>query len=229
MKIQRYTVILRRAAIGAGVTLLAGWPFASALATAPPLVPISQVPMTVQIPAHPQILLAVGNSQSMDGTLSGAIYTGSGALGSTMTALNASSSPINYTIPSGFTPPLNPGSSGVAPYTVSTGGVLYDNSASRLNVAKAGITSILNNYIADADFALMDYSTSNMYIWTTWVYQMSPTTPTPSGFLFTSNPTPPTGNEIVANPCYGVTITGSPAAHTVAYDCQQLSNYYATV
>ena len=51
----------------------------SALATAPPTVAISQVPMTVEIPAHPQILLAVGNSQSMDGTLSGAIYTGAGA------------------------------------------------------------------------------------------------------------------------------------------------------
>ena len=226
MKIQRYTVILRRVAIGAGVTLLAGWPFATALATAPPLVPVSQVPMTVQIPAHPQILLAVGNSQSMDGTLSGSIYTGSGGLGSTMTALNASSSPVNYTVPGGFTPPLNPGSSGVAPYTVNTGGVLYDNSASRLNVAKAGITSILNNYIADADFALMDYSTSNMYMWTTWVYQMSPT---PSGFLFTTNPIPPLGDEVVANPCYGVVITGSPAQHTVNYDCQILSNYYATV
>ena len=81
MKTQRYTVILRRAAIGAGVTLLAGWPFAGALAAAPPLVPVSQVPMTVQIPAHPQILLAVGNSQSMDGDLSGAIWTGSGGLG----------------------------------------------------------------------------------------------------------------------------------------------------
>jgi type IV pilus assembly protein PilY1 len=229
MKIQPYKVILRRAAIGAGAALIAGWPFAAALATPPPLVPISQVPMTVQIPAHPQILLAVGNSQSMDGTLAGAIYTGSGALGSTMAALNTSSSPVNYTIPSGFTPPLNPGSSGVAPYTVNSGGVLYDNSASRLNVAKAGITSILNNYIADADFALMDYTTSGMYDWTTWVYQMSPTTPTPSGFIFTSNPIPPTGDEIVANPCYGVIITGSPAQHTPQYDCQILSTYYATV
>ena len=67
---------------------------------------------------------------------------------------------MNYTIPTGFTPPLNPGTAGVAPYTVNTGGVQYDNSPSRLNVAKAGIASILNNYIADADFALMDYQTS---------------------------------------------------------------------
>jgi type IV pilus assembly protein PilY1 len=229
MNKQTFPLILRRAAIGAGAALLAGGPFAVALATAPPLVPISQVPMTVQIPAHPQILLAVGNSQSMDGDLSGRIYTGSGALPSTMSVLNASSSPVSYTIPSGFTPPANPGSSGVAPYTVNTGGVLYDNSASRLNVAKGGIKSILNNYMADADFALMDYqisnSTSNLYMWTTWVYQMSPA----GGFLFTNNPTPPAGDEIVANPCFGVIITGSPAAHTPQYDCQVLSNYYATV
>ncbi len=226
MNMQRITVTLQRSAIAAGMTLMAGWPFALALATAPALVPISQVPMTVQIPAHPQILLAVGNSQSMDGNLSGAIMTGSGGLPTSFSALNASSSPVNYTIPTSFTPPLNPGSSGVAPYTVNSGGVLYDNSASRLNVAKAGITSILNNYIADADFALMDYETSGTeYEWATWVYQMSPT----GGFVFTINPTPPLGDEIVANPCYGVTITGSPAAHTVQYDCQVLSNWYATV
>ena len=72
----------------------------------------------------------------------------------------------------------------------------------------------------------MDYETSGTeYEWATWVYQMSPT----GGFVFTINPTPPLGDEIVANPCYGVTITGSPAAHTVQYDCQVLSNWYATV
>ena len=74
MNMQRMKVILRRTAIGAGVSIVAGWPFAQAIATAPPTVAVSQVPMTVEIPAHPQILLAVGNSQSMDGTLSGAIY-----------------------------------------------------------------------------------------------------------------------------------------------------------
>ena len=119
MNMRPMKVILRRTATGAAVALIAGWPFAMAIATAP-TVPISQVPMTVQIPAHPQVLLAVGNSQSMDGDLSGAIYTGSGALTSSYSALNTSSSPVNYTIPSGFTPPLNPGSGGVAPYTVNT-------------------------------------------------------------------------------------------------------------
>jgi type IV pilus assembly protein PilY1 len=204
---------VRRTAIGAGITIVAGWPFASALAAAP-TVAISQVPMTVVIPAHPQILLAVGNSQSMDGTLSGAILTGAGDVGSAYSALYNSSSPVNFTVPTGFTPPLNAGSGGVAPYTVTTSGVQYDNSASRLNVAKAGITSILNNYIADADFALIDYQTSALNSWMTWVYQMSP----PGGFLFTNTATPPTGMELVANPCYGVNIS-TPYANNVSKDC----------
>ena len=56
-------------------------PAATTLALAgAPTIPISQVPMTVAIPAHPQIMLALGNSQSMDGTLSGAIMTGAGSL-----------------------------------------------------------------------------------------------------------------------------------------------------
>ena len=71
----------------------------------PAPLPISQVPLTVQIPAHPQILLAVGNSQSMDGDLSGAIFTGSGNLGGALAGLNASSSPVNYVVPPGFVAP----------------------------------------------------------------------------------------------------------------------------
>jgi len=41
---------------------------------------ISQVPLTIAVPAHPQVVLAIGNSESMDGNLSGAIMTGSGSL-----------------------------------------------------------------------------------------------------------------------------------------------------
>ena len=179
--------------------------------------------MTVEIPAHPQILLAVGNSESMDGTLSGAILTGAGDVGTAYSALYNSSSPVNYTIPPGFTPPLNAGTAGVAPYTVTTSGIQYDNSPSRLNVAKAGITSILNNYIADADFALMDYQTAALNSWMTWVYQMSP----PGGFQFTNNATPPFGEEVVPNPCYGVNIT-PPFANNVSKDCAALNTFYLT-
>ena len=219
MNMRRITTIARRTAIGSGIAMMAGWPFASALATAP-TVAISQVPMTVEIPAHPQILLAVGNSESMDGTLSGAILTGAGDVGATYAALYNSSSPVNFTIPTGFTPPLNAGTAGVAPYTVTTGGVQYDNSPSRLNVAKAGIASILNNYIADADFALMDYQTSALNSWMTWVYQMSPA----GGFQFTNTATPPLGDEVVANPCYGVNIT-PPYPNNVSKDCAALNTF----
>ena len=48
---------------------------------------IAQVPLTVATPAHPQILIAVGNSESMDGNLSGAIMTGSGSLNPTLAPL----------------------------------------------------------------------------------------------------------------------------------------------
>ncbi|HTV97601.1 MAG TPA: PilC/PilY family type IV pilus protein [Steroidobacteraceae bacterium] len=189
------------------------------MATTPAPITISQVPMTVTLPAHPQIVLAVGNSQSMDGTLSGAIYTGSGSLPAALAALNNSSSPLNYSVPAGFTPPLNAGSGGTAPYTVTVGSVLEDNSASRLNVAKAGIASILNAYIASADFALMDYSVSGLTAYTTWVYQMS----NPGGFTFVS--TPPTSGEYVANPCYGVNPLGGTQLDN---DCSAIDTLYAS-
>src|SRR5215469_1043069 len=145
---------------------------------------ISQVPLTVAIPAHPQVVLAVGNSQSMDGNLSGAIMTGSGSLPAADSLLQNSSSPLNYTIPIGFTPPLNPGNGITAPYTVNSNGRLVDNSPSRLNVAKGGLQAMLNTYMQYADFALIDYKLSGTSVYTTWVYEMSP----PGGFAFTSNP-----------------------------------------
>src|SRR5450631_2445526 len=118
-------------AFAAGYTLLWGWSSNVWAVAAAPTLSISQVPMTITLPAHPQILLAVGNSQSMDGDLSGAIWTGSGQVGHPL--LYTSSSPVNFTIPAGFTPPVNPGAGGSAPYTVLSGGLLLDNSASRLN------------------------------------------------------------------------------------------------
>ena len=104
----------------AGCTIL--WAWSCNVMAAAPAISISQVPMTVTLPAHPQILLAVANSQSMDGDLSGAIYTGSGSI--PFAQLGTSSSPVNFTIPSGFTPPINPGAGGVAPYTSAVGGRL---------------------------------------------------------------------------------------------------------
>jgi type IV pilus assembly protein PilY1 len=165
---------------------------------------ISQVPLTVAVPAHPQVVLAVGNSESMDGNLSGAIMTGSGSLGASMNLLQNSSSPASYTIPAGFTPPVTPTATGTAPYTV--GGV--DNSPSRLNVAKGGILAMLNTYMPYADFALLDYKLSGTGLYTTWVYEMSP----PTGFAFTN--TQAAGNRYIPNPCFGYNSTAVNATDT---------------
>jgi type IV pilus assembly protein PilY1 len=213
-------VVRKRAAAlfgAAGVAMAVMSPI-PLFAAIPAATPVSQLPLTITIPAHPQILLAVANSESMDGNLSGAIMTGSGSIPAALSALNASSSPVNFTIPAGFTPPLNPGSAGAAPYTVNIAGTLYDNSPSRLNVAKAGISAILANFMASADFGLLDYSTSGTSIYNTWVYQMSP----PGGFTFTSVAAP-TGQ--VANPCFGVNIL---LANQVSQDCNTLNGFYSS-
>jgi type IV pilus assembly protein PilY1 len=186
--------------------------------TTPTAISISQVPLTVTIPAHPQILLALANSQSMDGNLSGAIMTGSGSIAFPL--LNPTSSPVNFTIPSGFAPPVSAGSGGQAPYTVSSSGLLLDNSPSRLNVSKAGLTAVLNAYMADADFGLMQYNTSGLGAYTTWVYQMSQA----GGFTFT-NTIPPAGTEYVLNPCFNVLATSGT---TVASDCTTLNTLYSS-
>src|SRR5580698_6939045 len=105
------------ALVSSGFAILTCWSSAAVGAAAVPTpVSISQIPLTVTIPAHPQILLALANSESMDGDLSGAIRTGSGSIPHPL--LYSSSSPVNFAIPPGFTPPLNPGDGVNAPYTV---------------------------------------------------------------------------------------------------------------
>jgi type IV pilus assembly protein PilY1 len=199
----------------AGITMLVVWPI-PLFAAPPPAVPVSQIPLTITIPAHPQVLVAVANSESMDGNLSGAIMAGSGSLGPALAGLNASSSPVNFTIPGGFTPPLNPGAAGVAPYTVNIAGTLYDNSPSRLNVAKQGISAILTDFMASADFGLLEYQNFGVGFYNTWVYQMSP----PGGFTFTSLAAP---SGQVLNPCFGINIfAGDPVANS----CFNLNTYY---
>ncbi|HEV7123775.1 MAG TPA: PilC/PilY family type IV pilus protein [Rhodanobacter sp.] len=205
-------------AIGtAAAVLLIGWANLQAgVALAGPVTqPISQVPLTTVVAKHPQILLAIGNSESMDGTLSGAIMVGSGSLDSNLSSLSTSSSPTNYAIPSGFTPPVTPTAVGVAPYTVSSRGTLYDNGPSRLNVAKGGLTAILDQYMQSADFALMDYQASGITSYQTWVYYMSPA----GGFTFT-NTAPAAGNPYVNNPCLGYTLASS----TVKSNCNSLDS-----
>lgn len=192
------TIITNPARAGSGVTLA-----------------ISQVPLTVASPVRPQVLIALGNSESMDGTLSGAIMTGSGVLASGVSSLSASSSPVSYPVPAGFVPLMQAAdASGNAPYTVSSNGNLVDNGASRLNVAKAGIKAIVQAYMQNTDFALETYSTSGTSLYTTWVYYMSPTG---SGFVFTSIKL--AGNRYVANPCQSFAL----ASTTIRTNCTEIA------
>ncbi|MBU2850901.1 pilus assembly protein [Acidithiobacillus ferrivorans] len=119
-----------------------------------------------------------------------------------------SSSPADYTVPAGFTAPVSGATSGSAPYTVNQNGTLYDNSASRLNVAKAAIQQAYNQWNGVMNFGLMDYGvngTPSKY--TTWVYYMSG----PVGFAFGTSSTAPTQSaangstvqlQSAPNPCY---------------------------
>jgi type IV pilus assembly protein PilY1 len=196
-------------------TLAAVWTASTAFAAASPLT-LAQTPLTVTIPAHPQVVIAIGNSQSMDGTLDGAIMTGAGSLGSNDSLLQNSSSPLNFTIPTGFTPPLNTGSGGSAPNTVTCSSYLCDNSPSRLNVAKAAISSVIQSFIADTEFSLMDYQTGGVGVYQTWLYAMSPSS---GPFVFTSTQT--AGNSYIANPCYNYTSLST--SNTVYKDCSNIS------
>ncbi|UJB65648.1 hypothetical protein YS110_13255 [Acidovorax sp. YS12] len=177
-------------------------------------------PASAQTQARAQVVFAVGNSESMDGTLSGAIMTGSGmfAGNASLSSLAGSSSPPSYAVPAGFTPPKQAADgTGQAPYTVSSGGTLYDNGASRLNVAKAGIASTLNSYLGSMDFALVTYQTSNSSVYTTWAYHMSPL----GGFRFTN--TRQAGRRYVTNPCYAAT-GAAGLSTTVRGNCQSIAN-----
>ncbi|MCL5801590.1 MAG: PilC/PilY family type IV pilus protein [Gammaproteobacteria bacterium] len=168
----------------AGLTLLVG---AVASYAAPPPTALSDTPLIVVAPTHPQVLLLLGNSQSMDGTLSGAIMTGAAG---------------TYTVPAGFTPPVD----GSNNYTVSG----KDNSASRLNVAKAAIKETLKSYDGNTDFGLMTLGTGSRGLYTTWAYYMSQA----GGFTFTNT----AGGNTYPNPCYGVT----------SADCTALAGRYGS-
>ncbi|MGH8398802.1 MAG: pilus assembly protein, partial [Gammaproteobacteria bacterium] len=88
-----------------------------------------------------------------------------------------------------------------------------DNSASRLNIAKASIASVLSTYAGTTDFGLMDYSVPSNTGYYTWAYYMSP----PGGFTFSNTYAAPTYDtsttpetlisEDVINPCYKSTST----------------------
>ena len=181
--------------------------------------------------AAPQVLLAITNSQSMDGTTGGAIMVGSGSLGSSYSSLSSSTSPSTYTISDygSFVPPLYSGTGGNAPWTVGcTAAGAYDSSASpkylcdngpsRMNMTKAAINLVLSTYGSSLNFGVYDYSTS----WSldgTWVYLMSPSS---GGFTFTN--TASTTPRTVANPCYGY----STASSSVSTPCGSIAAQYGS-
>lgn len=202
----------------AAFVLAAAYTAGTAYAATPSL-SISQTPLTVTIPAHPQVIIALGNSQSMDGTLAGAIMTGAGSLGSSYSLLQNSSSPLDFTIPSGFTPPVNPGSGGVAPNTAACpspySSYYCDNSPSRLNIAKAAIQSVLTSFMADTEFSLMDYQTSGVSEYETWLYLMSPAN---GPFEFTGT----AGTNTTNNPCYQYTTLSSSSS--IYKDCANIAS-----
>jgi type IV pilus assembly protein PilY1 len=218
--LHRPSILAVAALLAVGAVLFLDGSATSSRAAAIPTVPIAQYPLTVAVPAHPQVLFAMGNSQSMDGNLSGAIMTGAGSLGASYTGLNASSSPVNFTVPAGFTPPVSGGATGTSqPYTVAVSGHLLDNSPSRLNVAKGGLTQILNDYMEYADFGLLDYAVPGTPpLYSTYVYDMSPSG---TDFTFTST----AGANEVLNPCYNIT---QDTANPVDNDCKTLASRYGS-
>lgn len=171
------------------------------------LMPVA--PLTASSSTAPQVLIAITNSSSMDGTTAGAIYVGSGTV-SDKAFWNSTTSPANYTIPTGFTPPIANNGNGTAPYTSPCPGsssYACDNGPSRLNIAKAAIASIVGSYGNLVNFGLYDYSTagSTVSLYNTWVYYMSPPSTFNGGaFAFSNSATSSAAGTVnVLNPCNG--------------------------
>ncbi|VTU22825.1 pilus assembly protein [Variovorax sp. PBL-E5] len=209
------------------VLLSMGGGLLEAMASNPTLL-ISQVPLALTTPGRPQVVFALANSSSMDGILSGAIMTGSGMRSIPIYAdyglvfpideLGGSSSPVNYAVPAGFTPPRQPAdSTGMAPYTaVDAQGWPVDNGPSRLNVAKAGIMATLQSYLQNTDFGLMDYQSEADGVYLTYAYYMSPDT---GGFVYTNTQEP--GKRYITNPCANYK---SSATTLVGTTCDSIAN-----
>ena len=141
------TLVTGVLAAAIAAALFAGVSNIALASSSPPMVSISSTPLTVIIPSHPQVLIALTNSNSMDSSddivddgnvnlsipaattnsraTSSAIMTWSGNInktgsvyGSNYTSLENSTSPVNYTVPTGYTPPISGGAAGASePYT----------------------------------------------------------------------------------------------------------------
>lgn len=125
------------------VLWLLGATWASASTSPFPTLPLATIPLISVQYGAPQILFVLDNSQSMDGNLAGAIMTGSGTVSTsvctepdgwwgcqnttTKSVNEHTSSPSDFTVPSGFVPPVTGGSPGTRePYTSDSNGTLVE-------------------------------------------------------------------------------------------------------
>lgn len=137
-----------------------------AIAAAPPMVSISSTPLTVIVPSHPQVLIALTNSNSMDSsdgnkddgnvalisdaphsaimTWSGNINQNRSVYGSNIASLEKSTSPLQYVVPTGFTAPITaaPAASSTA-YTAA----VYTHSGNVTTWSGGSWTCTLSNTI----------------------------------------------------------------------------------
>lgn len=196
-------------------------------------------------PGDASLVIAVTNSQSMDGTTSGAIMTGSGFPTVVVTPGNelpvttissftaglgpngqGAASPLYYPIQGGFVPPMGTGSApaGMAPYTLpNQNGNLADNGPSRMNMVKAAIHGLVNQYASKFNFALTTYSETMGNLYTTYAYYLPPSS---GKFWFTNTWMPQTslgGDHTIDNPCYSYTISGDS---NLSAACGPINNYY---
>ncbi|MDE2461800.1 MAG: hypothetical protein KGL98_11230, partial [Gammaproteobacteria bacterium] len=201
-----------------------------AIAAAPPMVSISSTPLTVIVPSHPQVLIALTNSNSMDSsdgtrddgntalisdaphsaimTWSGNINLNGSVYGNNIASLEASTSPLQYTVPAGFTSPITnaPAASSTA-YTAqvythtgnvtTTGGNYWgcaDWEANIPVISIPGYTSVPQPAGNPPSTALGAWPTALLGTWTsvnnvTWYYNGLVTADGHKGF-YSTNPGP---------------------------------------
>ncbi len=181
---------------------------------------------TVPAGQQPQVLVILDTSQSMAGNLQGAIMSGSGTVADNADSASPPCYGLNAYTPRSSLGPSNGGScpSGTAPYTVSVGGTLTDNSESMINVAEQSIDWAFNNSTYDnvMQAGLLVYATKGTPTpYNTWVYYMTSNTSTGSGPFSPCNPgvfgygtsssSTCSGNDALAvpNPCYNTTSSAS--------------------
>ena len=204
---------------------------------------------------EPQILIILDNSQGMAGDLQGAIMSGSGTVAANAGPLAPTAvpplawpSPVCYPVPSGYSPRAGITAStasngdtcpaGSAPYTVTAGTALQDNSESMINIAEQSLLSEFNNPSNSNAFqvGLMDYSTAKApSLYDTWVYYMSNDNTlntsgavvTPGAFAYGNTVASPSAADPLSayNPCDGTTTGACASIESVMGSALATSQY----